>query len=731
MRGIKQLIFTIVLAVFSLSIYAEAATLRFYDENLSLIETRNYEEGTIIDFSAKSENKEVKSDNFNYCYLAGSPIPLGVHTITKNMNLYSVPMVKEIVAEYQLENIKDYLGNRYMLMADIKLTKAWLPIGSREKPFIGVFNGGGHKISGLWVDDTSCTDFIGLFGRTYGALISNISVSIDIDKGLSGRSHVGAIVGSAVNTKIINSYSDGLIKGEKLIGGIAGYVFNSMIKSSHSVCDIEASGGTGGIVGGAHYSYIENVHSSSTITIKDIGTEYLGQDIAIEKNNVTARNGFYERAMLNVNGLPILQVNGLAGGVTGYSYMSTITDGHFTGRINGRDHSGGIVGYMINDYSYYSGGIVNSSCSGSIDGRDYSGGIAGNIDGSVIINSNFNGSISGKDHSGGIVGNMSEGDIISSNFKGTIKGGKEVGGIAGHQERCALIADSYAQGEIDGENSVGGLVGYLEHSVIDLSHFSGSVKGVEFVGGIAGYSKGTITDSYSEGVIKGERNVGGIAGVLPREESESEESERYERNSILSSHSSADISGKENVGGIVGNSVVSYIGDVYFTGKVKGEGKYIGGIAGYNEGLIENGYVLGPVEGGEYTGGITGYSKSEGYEHNLAANSMIKGKNTARIVAFIDGEQKSIPNNFALSTLGKGFTKFSEGDARNGTSKTAEELKKKETYSSAPPNGLGWKFGDNNLEPWTMTGSTTGYPILYWQIRKTGYGRGWYCEIDD
>jgi hypothetical protein len=156
-----------------------------------------------------------------------------------------------------------------------------------------------------------------------------------------------------------------------------------------------------------------------------------------------------------------------------------------------------------------------------------------------------------------------------------------------------------------------------------------------------------------------------------------------------------------------------------------------------------NGYALGSVEGGEYAGGIAGYTKSESliYNHsiereeftpavsnNLAANSLIKGKNTAHIAGVIDGEQTSVPHNFALK---KGFRNFSEGDARNGISKSAKDLKKKETYSAAPPEGLGWKFGDSNLKPWTMEGSTTGYPILYWQVKKPGFGRGWYCEIDD
>jgi hypothetical protein len=667
MCGMKLLIFTLVLTLFTVFICAEAATVRFYDDSLNLVETRNYEEGTIIDFSTNSENKRMKSDNINHWYLARNSMPLDNYKITKDVNLYSVPSVKEINYESDL----DILGGKYMLMNDIKLANEWQPIGSGNRPFTGVFNGGGHKISGLWVDNASEGIFIGLFGRTYGAVIRDISVSIDTEKGgFSGRGLIGGIVGSALNTKIINSNSEGLIKGGRVVGGIAGYTLNSIIKESYSSCDIEASDGAGGVVGIAKDSYFENIRSSGTIILKNIDMNSLIRDIPIQYDK------YYEEYLKSEDGL--------AGGIAGYASGITIVGGHFTGKIYGRDYTGGIAGEIM--YS----GISGSSVNGTIEGRKMTGGIAG-----YIANS----------------------DIIGSYFKGNIKGVKDVGGILGYQWGCTLVADSYAQGEIEGENNVGGLAGSIVYGVIDLSHFSGSVKGLEYVGGIAGYNKGWLINNYSEGTVKGDNYVRGMIGWFAMYD------EDY-GGGVLTSYSSADVSGKENVGGIAGAGAMEYTGikDVYFTGKVKGEGKYTGGIIGYNESFIKNSYVLGPIEGGEYAGGIAGYSKSEGYGHNLAANSLIKGENTARIVAFIDGEQKPIPNNFALSTLGKDFTNFSEGDARNGTSKTAEELKQKETYSSDPPDGLGWKFGDGNFEPWTMEGSTTGYPILYWQNNKPGYG---------
>jgi hypothetical protein len=190
---------------------------------------------------------------------------------------------------------------------------------------------------------------------------------------------------------------------------------------------------------------------------------------------------------------------------------------------------------------------------------------------------------------------------------------------------------------------------------------------------------------------------------------------------------------------------LSSVRNVYFTGSVKGTGKYTGGIVGYNIGLISESYALGSVEGGEYAGGIAGYTKSELFDYNddggrlelpvensLAANSLIKGKNTARIAAFIDGEQKTIPNNFAISASNKSFTRFSEGDYYTGVSKNGKELKNETIYSTTPPEGLGWQFQNDvnqNTEdyPWTMEGSTTGYPIFYWQVKKP---ECYYCKFN-
>jgi hypothetical protein len=603
---IKYTILSIaVLVVFSVFISAYAATVRFYDDSLNLVDVKDYESEETIDFA---QIKVGVSDNIAFWYIADASIPLDNYTVVNDMNIYSIPMVKEITSENELRDIRNFLNGRYMLVKDINLTKAWSPIGSAKKPFTGILNGGGHKISGLWVDNTSGTAFIGLFGRTYGSLIKDISVSIDVEKGLAGGSHVGVIAGSAINTTIVNSHSEGLIKGGIIIGGIVGSSISSTIRKSTSSCNIEARASVGGIVGIASRSYLERVSSSVTITIKedlisltDLYREALWQDNFIDYKEYTDSS------------VAIFFMDGLAGGITGYSYLVTVADSHFTGNIEGRDYSGGITGYL-KGYSHgdddgnefrIDSVISNSYVTGNIIGKDYSGGIVGYSTSFTIANSYVSGKVKGQEQAGGVAGYIAGGDIVHSYFNGVVKGETNVGGITGGQWEETSVINSYAQGEIEGNSNVGGLAGSVS-GWIHQSFFNGRVKGVDSVGGIAGYNvTGSISESYSEGIVNGENSVGGIAGKLSNSDTS------YDHASINTSYSSAEVNGKENIGGIVGrteyfqdiDSGEVYVKDVYFTGKIKGTGRYTGGVVGYNEGFLFRAYSLGSVEGGEYAGG--------------------------------------------------------------------------------------------------------------------------------
>jgi hypothetical protein len=77
----------------------------------------------------------------------------------------------------------------------------------------------------------------------------------------------------------------------------------------------------------------------------------------------------------------------------------------------------------------------------------------------------------------------------------------------------------------------------------------------------------------------------------------------------------------------------------------------------------------------------------------------------------------TVSNNFALNSMSITID-GSNGNA--GANKTITQLKTKATYNSTingdGNGGLGWKFGDNDTNPWKIDANkNNGYPYLYWQ----------------
>jgi hypothetical protein len=192
------------------------------------------------------------------------------YTITKTINFKAeyVEVYIEIRTQAELNNIRNDMTKKYRLMNDIALSDngagfdggGWMPIGilSPDNPFKGIFDGNGHKITGLWIDRGS-TDSVGLFGYTNGATIKNLGVEIS-SKGVKGRNYVGGIAGWLDrSSSITNSYSTGSVSGGTYVGGIAGsMVSGSSITNSYSTGSVNGSNTVGGIAG--------HMQSSSSIT---------------------------------------------------------------------------------------------------------------------------------------------------------------------------------------------------------------------------------------------------------------------------------------------------------------------------------------------------------------------------------------------------------------------------------------------------------------------------------
>lgn len=146
-------------------------------------------------------------------------------------NPYQVATAAELI---RISNQSGAWGSNlhYLQTADIDLNGCeWSPIGISNLSFFqGVYDGGGYKIQGLSVDDTSGgsgPDGIGLFGFIKVTTIRNLTVSGTVS---ANSTYVGGIVGAAdastltvlrseVNLDFDNNNSAGGIVGNFAGGG--------------------------------------------------------------------------------------------------------------------------------------------------------------------------------------------------------------------------------------------------------------------------------------------------------------------------------------------------------------------------------------------------------------------------------------------------------------------------------------------------------------------------------
>jgi hypothetical protein len=245
------------------------------------------------------------------------------YNVTNDINLYGVPFVQEIKTEIDLDNIRNNLSGKYILLNDITLnatldaSEGWLPIGEDSSTaFRGVLQGNGYKINGLWINKPS-NYYVGLFGYLNSAEVKNIGVEIDNAKGgVKGQNYVGGIAGIVYYSRIFNVYAAGNVSGQLVIGGIAGYIYESSIANSYSAGNINALQEVGGIAGYVTYSSsVTNAYSTANVT----GDATLGGIAAfIHDNSVVQYNVVINPS---INGISQL------GRIYGYEYNgNTISD---------------------------------------------------------------------------------------------------------------------------------------------------------------------------------------------------------------------------------------------------------------------------------------------------------------------------------------------------------------------------------------------------------------------
>ncbi len=220
------------------------------------------------------------------------------------------------------------------LMNDIDLEGSednlWTPIGNWDNPYSGTFDGAGHEVSGIHLNEEQC---IGLFGKTSGATIKNIGV----DGNITGEMWVGGVVGVSINSTIANCYNKANISVLEYgfyIGGITGYDENSNIINCYNGGSIEVpanyiynyGGGITGCIDLSGSPIITACYSSAKIS----GGNLIGGIVGSNFNSITITDCFFDNTIFSGSGIG---ENRGTDNTRGFSteYMQT---GMFLARLN-------------------------------------------------------------------------------------------------------------------------------------------------------------------------------------------------------------------------------------------------------------------------------------------------------------------------------------------------------------------------------------------------------------
>ena len=141
----------------------------------------------------------------------------------------------------------EWANKYYALTADIDLNGSednqWIPIGNNDVKFTGSFDGRGHTVSGLYINNNT-EDYQGLFGYSTGQ-IKNLMVEGTV----TGKDYVGGIVGYASGNNIITACANkATVSGNNYVGGIAGEAYQ--VTHSYNTGNVTGTGDYAGAITG-------------------------------------------------------------------------------------------------------------------------------------------------------------------------------------------------------------------------------------------------------------------------------------------------------------------------------------------------------------------------------------------------------------------------------------------------------------------------------------------------
>lgn len=313
----------------------------------------------------------------------------------------------------------------------------WTPMGTKDYPYCGTFDGAGHKISGLYVHRIA--NYSGLFGyceATDGKtpVIKNLSV----DNSSINVTHIystGGIVGYISGGTISNCSSSAYVYNDSsnaYSGGIAGEAVDSIISTCSNSSTVTSYLRAGGIDGYGVNNTISECYNTGEVKVYDKGSSFVGGISGVEANESSLINVYntgniylyYDSSSGTMFG------GGSIGGIAGFGGCY-IANGYNTGELNCINTSGSGI-----TPNFYKGAAVGQPGSKmEINNFYYSDAELPLCSGGQAITSQNTGVKTAEQFASGEVayllnGNISDGDLAWGQELGTdsypVLGGKTV-----------------------------------------------------------------------------------------------------------------------------------------------------------------------------------------------------------------------------------------------------------------------------------------------------------------
>ena len=584
--------------------------------------------------------------NYANNYQVNAPVTLSGANASLRLNGQAYALLHSM-ADLNNINSRGLQGN-YALAQDINAsgtTYTSALIGNGSSDFAGTFAGLGHTLDNLTI--TANTGNAGLFyGLASIALVRDVNLRNVAING-TGASTTGAVTGTSQGI-VQNVSISGAVQGDLFVGGAVGFNLGSL----------------------------QNVQSAANVT----GLSYVG-------------------------------------GLVGWNIAGSVLTSNASGNVNGQTEVGGLIGYNTAD-------VEDSSASGSVIGIDAVGALMGDNFGTSSNNQFIllgDRTVQASNGTVNLAGGVSQGvgvtnktlsvigndillpDTLSLPDNNLLLNASNSINPAGAvlASRFTLVNGSWAQLGVDGQlpmflvtdfrlgsgagflravdgdgstaapyqiQDIYGLQGmgsdalrsdaFVLNNNLDASGTSGWNAGAGFLSiGAANPFQGSFDGGYHviDGLfINSSTDYSGLFGKLGVNAT-------VQRLGLTN----ANVSGQNYAGLVAGNSAASQVSEVFATGQVTGL-QSVGGLLGYNSGLLRDSYSTANVTGQLSVGGLVGANRGT-VTNTFASGTVIGASEVDGLIGLDNGPVSGSFGSLDGSSLSRYLTAGWSIDDQGGT----------------------------------------------------------------